>query len=72
MSNQSSRLIGSAIIVAGGVIAIAVGSLPQAGDNGGRWGGTALFVGGLFFFADWLKSWWPDHERKTSPPPQSD
>lgn len=57
MSNPTARVIGSAIIVAGGVIALSIGSIPGTDDTGGLWGGAAVFVGGLLFAVDWAKSW---------------
>lgn len=56
MSETATRIIGSGIVAAGGVIAVAIGSLPQANDFGAGCGGVAMVAGGLLFAYDWVTS----------------
>ena len=67
VSLQASRMIGSAILGAGGAIAIGIGDLAFAtyssgggGERGIAGGVITLVAGGLLFTADWVASWLSD------------
>ena len=57
MSTRESRLLGSAILGAGGAIALGLADLAGSGDMGAIGGGTTLAAGGNLFAVDWVASW---------------
>jgi len=68
MSIRGYRLIGSAIVVAGGGITFSLGLLARAhdrlyGDGGETVGLMILVPGAALFAADWLVSWLEDRRR---------